>query len=215
MGFKSPSTLSGSTTFTLPDGDGTSGQVIQTNGSGTLSWSTPASGSTLTSSVETTSFNAAVSYIYFVDTSLGDVTATLPAASGNGGALIEFVITDSTNSLILDGNASETIDGATTITYSSTYSHIKIRCDGSNWFRLSSSSHPTVQKFTSGSGTYTTPSGVTWIEVEMVGGGGGGSGSALDSGTAGNGGSGGNTTFGTSLLNAGGGSGGTWQNTGG
>jgi glycine rich protein len=36
---------------------------------------------------------------------------------------------------------------------------------------------PTVQRFTSGSGTYTTPAGVLYIEVEMVGGGGGGEGS--------------------------------------
>lgn len=64
---------------------------------------------------------------------------------------------------------------------------------------------PTVQKFTSGSGTYTLPSGVKYIVVEMVGGGGGGGGSGSGSG---NGTSGGNTTFGTSLLTANGGGGG-------
>lgn len=64
---------------------------------------------------------------------------------------------------------------------------------------------PTVQRFTSGSGTYTTPAGVKYIKVKMVGGGGGGSGS----GSAGNGagGNGGSTTFGSSLLTAGGGTG--------
>jgi hypothetical protein len=69
---------------------------------------------------------------------------------------------------------------------------------------------PTVQKFTSGSGTYTTPAGVQFIRVKMVGGGGGGAGSGT--GTSGTGGgaagAGGNTTFGTSLLTANGGSGG-------
>lgn len=63
---------------------------------------------------------------------------------------------------------------------------------------------PTIQTFTSGSGTYTTPAGVKWIRVRMAGGGGGGGGS----GTAswGNGAAGGNSTFGSSLLTANGGS---------
>lgn len=72
---------------------------------------------------------------------------------------------------------------------------------------------PTIQKFTSGSGTYTTPANTKYIRVRMVGGGGGGSGSG--SGGGGNGGAGGNTTFGTSLLSAVAGSGGTWNGVGG
>lgn len=64
---------------------------------------------------------------------------------------------------------------------------------------------PTIQKFTSGSGTYTTPSGVLYLRVKMVGGGGGGGGSGASGGT---GTTGGNTTFGTSLLSANGGIGG-------
>lgn len=63
---------------------------------------------------------------------------------------------------------------------------------------------PTIQKFTSGSGTYTTPAGVKYIIVEMVGGGGGGTGSGTAAGTSPT--SGGNSTFGTSLLTADGGS---------
>lgn len=57
-------------------------------------------------------------------------------------------------------------------------------------------SSPTMQVFTSGTGTYTTPAGVKYIKVEMVGGGGGGSqnGGAPSNGT--------NTTFGTALLTA-------------
>lgn len=51
---------------------------------------------------------------------------------------------------------------------------------------------PTIQKFTSGSGTYTRPSGVKYLRVRMVGGGGGGSDGASRSGS-----DGGNTTFGT------------------
>ncbi len=64
-------------------------------------------------------------------------------------------------------------------------------------------SQPTVQRFLSGSGTYTRPAGVTSIKVSMVGGGGGGGANSGGS-TAG-----GTTTFGTSLLTATGGSGGS------
>jgi hypothetical protein len=64
---------------------------------------------------------------------------------------------------------------------------------------------PTQQNFLTGTGTYTTPAGVKWIEIQAVGGGGGGAGSGT---SGGNGGSGGNTTFGSSLIAAIGGSGG-------
>jgi hypothetical protein len=62
---------------------------------------------------------------------------------------------------------------------------------------------PTVQSFLSGSGTYTTPPGVTWIEVLAVGGGGGSAGSGTSGGSAGT--SGADTSFGTSLIVARGG----------
>jgi hypothetical protein len=65
---------------------------------------------------------------------------------------------------------------------------------------------PTVQTFTSSSGTYTTPTGVTYIKVRMVGGGGGG-GSNTANGT-----DGGDTTF--STLTAGGGSKGSSSSSG-
>lgn len=38
MGIKAPAAVTTSTTLTLPNGDGTSGQTLLTNGSGTLSW---------------------------------------------------------------------------------------------------------------------------------------------------------------------------------
>jgi hypothetical protein len=67
---------------------------------------------------------------------------------------------------------------------------------------------PTIQKFTSGSGTYTAPTSPSplYIRVVMVGGGAGGDGSGTSPGAAG---SGGNTTFGTTLLAANGGTAGS------
>lgn len=44
---------------------------------------------------------------------------------------------------------------------------------------------PTVQKFLTGSGTYTTPANVLWIETEMVAGGGGGGGTSTGTGATG------------------------------
>ena len=44
VGFKSPSSVSTNRIWTLPSADGTTGQTLSTNGSGTLSWSTPAAG---------------------------------------------------------------------------------------------------------------------------------------------------------------------------
>jgi hypothetical protein len=57
---------------------------------------------------------------------------------------------------------------------------------------------PTIQSFMSGSGTYTTPANVLWIEIDLVGGGGGGQGggTSVGSGTAGT--AGGNTCWNTS-----------------
>ena len=62
----------------------------------------------------------------------------------------------------------------------------------------SSSTNPSVTNYTSGSGTYTTPTGAKYLIVEMVGGGGGGSGGGT--GSFGVGGNGGNTTFGSSTA---------------
>ncbi len=71
---------------------------------------------------------------------------------------------------------------------------------------------PTIQKFTSSSGNYTTPTNVAFIHVKAVGGGGKGSGSGTGSATDGS--AGAATTFG-SQLSAGGGSGGIFGGAGG
>lgn len=73
-------------------------------------------------------------------------------------------------------------------------------------FQAQLNTQPTVQRFLSGSGTYTTPGGVKYIKVKMIGAGGGGGGAG---GAPTTGGTGGTTTFGSSLLTATGGAGGT------
>ena len=76
-----------------------------------------------------------------------------------------------------------------------------LQYDGTRFHILNPTKPPTRQTFLSGSGTYTTPAGVTQINIRMVGGGGGGGATTTNSGTSGTA-----STFGGS-LSAGGGSG--------
>lgn len=68
---------------------------------------------------------------------------------------------------------------------------------------------PTVQSITSGTGTYTTPAGVKYLKVKMIGSGGaGGGGSSTGAGNGSDGSDGNDTTFNSTLLVAGKGKGG-------
>jgi hypothetical protein len=61
-------------------------------------------------------------------------TLTLTAASTNTGKIYYIKKTDgSTNYITIDGNSSETIDGATTMVLYVQYDAVRISCDGSNW----------------------------------------------------------------------------------
>jgi hypothetical protein len=79
--------------------------------------------------------------------------------------------------------------------------------NGSAWVTVFPEPAPQMTVYTSGSGTYTTPSNTAYLKIQMVGGGGGGAGSGggNGAGNAGAGSIGGTSTFGTSLLTATGG----------
>jgi len=86
-----------------------------------------------------------------------------------------------------------------------------VTTSGSGTLEFTTPTRPTVQRFfgsgtSNVTGTYTTPAGVAWIRVTIVGGGGGGGGGGQTGGTAG--GAGNTSSFGTSLLSVSGGSGG-------
>lgn len=72
-----------------------------------------------------------------VDSSGGDFTVTLPAASGNSG--LTYKITHSVDGglVTIDGNASETIGGELTVVLASKDDSIIITTDGTAWFYLS------------------------------------------------------------------------------
>jgi len=52
VGFRAPDILAGTTTWTLPSGDGSVGQVLSTNGSGQLSWSNSSSANGASGSIQ-------------------------------------------------------------------------------------------------------------------------------------------------------------------
>jgi len=75
VAFQAPATVASNLTWTLPATDGTSAQVLTTNGSGTLSWSTAA----VTISNETS--DASLNYPTFTTTTSGTITAARVTSS--------------------------------------------------------------------------------------------------------------------------------------
>lgn len=69
-----------------------------------------------------------------VDATAGAKTMTLPAAADNYGLILTIQKDDaSSNAVIVDGNASETINGATTFSLLNRYEAITIQCNGTGW----------------------------------------------------------------------------------
>jgi len=69
-----------------------------------------------------------------IDSTAGNVTITLPAAASSANRTIYFKKKVAANSMILDGNAAETIDGAATQTANDQYAVIGVVCDGTEWW---------------------------------------------------------------------------------
>ena len=84
---------------------------------------------------KTTTYTALTTDCFITcDASGGAFTVTLPAVSTVTGQIYHIKKTDSSaNAVTTDGNASETIDGATTQVNSTQYNSISIVSDGSNW----------------------------------------------------------------------------------
>lgn len=80
------------------------------------------------------SATAGVATYIVADATSGAITVTLPAASGLTGRKYTVKKTDSSlNAVTVDGNGTETIDGALTYVIVSQYLAVKIISDGSNW----------------------------------------------------------------------------------
>jgi hypothetical protein len=134
VGLKSPAhaSLSGSQTWTLPTADGTTGQVIQTNGSGVLSFvdqSGGAGGGWTYSAITADPANAQAGYHY---SCTGTFTITLPTSGVSAGEEIR-VKNMGTGTITIDPQT-QNIDGSTTdYVMDVQYSAITLVSTGTHW----------------------------------------------------------------------------------
>lgn len=118
-------------TMTLPTSAGTTGMGVNTDGSGTLSFRYP---DKVLASQTTTYAATGDEVVIPCDATSAGFTVGLPAAASYTGKRYTIVKTDSTfNVVTVDGNASETINGATTTTLNTQYEAVTIVSDGTNW----------------------------------------------------------------------------------
>jgi len=137
--------------YTLPTADGTNGQVMTTDGSGTVSFTTVSGGGGGGASTEIPILAKTASYTVvagdagkIVSFSGGAYTATLTAAATLGSGFFCYIENNAatgqqTHTVTIDPNGSETIDGRTTFIVRQG-ERVQLVCDGSN-FRLISSFH--------------------------------------------------------------------------
>ena len=105
VGLKAPGTVSSAYTLTLPTATGTANQVIQTDGSGNLSFAT-VSGGAAWQAVQTSGFTAVAKQGYFCNTTSSAFTVTLPAVATIGDfiSFIDYAGTFDTNNLTIARN---------------------------------------------------------------------------------------------------------------
>jgi hypothetical protein len=112
------------------------------------------------------------------------VLVTAGTANTNSGYSVNStVVTIGTDSIVWvqfsGGSAITSINatsGAVTITSNNGLTTSTVGTTITTGLTAARQTLPTSQIFTSGSGTYSTPAGVLWIEIDLIGGGGGGSG---------------------------------------
>lgn len=116
---------------------GTSGYVLTSGGAGANPAWAAASGADFRNVTGVTTNNSSITAAAntFYPVTLNDQTITLPAAASNTNKTISFRVVGISGAKIctLDGNASETIDGATTLVLFALNDRVEIISDGSNW----------------------------------------------------------------------------------
>ena len=117
VSLKAGATVASNVSFTLPTADGTADQVLKTDGSGALSFAT-VSGGAAWQAVQTGNFNATAKEGYFVDTTSGAITATLPSTPTLGDfiSFIDYAGTFDTNNLTVARNGNPIQGSATDLT---------------------------------------------------------------------------------------------------
>jgi len=117
VALQAPTTIASNYTLTLPTATGTANQVIQTDGSGNLSFAT-VSGGAAWQAVKTADFNVTAKEGYFVDTTSTTITATLPSSPtiGDFVSFIDYAGTFDTNNLTVARNGKPIQGSATDLT---------------------------------------------------------------------------------------------------
>jgi len=114
------STASGGSSYLAGAGIGISGSTISVNG--------------VTSTTSTPYAPAATDFIILVNSTGGAKVVNLPAPASNLGRILHIKKFDTSgNTVTVNPNASETIDGASSYILSASYQEVSLACDGTNW----------------------------------------------------------------------------------
>jgi hypothetical protein len=118
VGLRSSTTVSASYTLNLPTATGSANQVIQTDGSGNLSFATVSGGAAWQAVTTSTTFTATVKQGYFINTSSNAITCTLPASPTIGDfiSFIDYAGTFDTNNFTVARNGNPIQGSATDLT---------------------------------------------------------------------------------------------------
>ncbi len=125
-------TISGtSNQVTIADGDGVAGNPTVSLPNGLI---LPGAVGFALRSITSARTLDATDYTILGDATGAAFTVTLPAVASNAGRVyIVKKIDASANSLTIDGNASETIDGAATLDLTAQWAHVMIQSSGTAW----------------------------------------------------------------------------------
>lgn len=141
---QAPASLATNVTYTLPTADGTSGQVLTTNGSGTLSWATDATGGGASYSTVRTQSGTSYTLVlgdagdYIQTTSTTAVTITVPAQSSVTWAADTEIYFEQNNTgqITIAGAVGVTINSSETLKSFARYSVIALKRVAENVWTL-------------------------------------------------------------------------------
>ena len=120
LAIQATATLSANYTLTMPANDGDADQVLQTNGSGVLTWATVSGGAAWQAVITADPANAVAGEGYFCDTSSAAFTVTLPTSASQGDfiSFVDYARTFDTNSLTIGRNGHNIAGSAADLTVS-------------------------------------------------------------------------------------------------
>ena len=140
---QAPASLAANTTYTLPSADGTSGQLLSTNGSGTLSWATASGGGASYSAVRTQSGTTYTLVLgdagdYIQTTSTTAVTITVPLQSSVAWAADTEIYFEQNNTgqITIAGASGVTVNSSETLKSFARYSVLALKRVAENVWTL-------------------------------------------------------------------------------